>query len=301
MDSQLINLRRQTILDRLRVGPASWKELLAALKNREQYTDDVLTCSKKTFERDKEAIARALNIEIEYDPRVNKYKRIDVADPTLIDKWLANCDLMNIINKGYAGKGYIFFEKRQNQGTGLIKTIADAIEQLKKLEFNYKNHYHQTFKAYKGNPLALKEALGRWYLIMQKENGDIRTFGLDRIDHLHIVNQHYTYPEGIDIEKMFADAIGILSPDYIAVERVLLRCTQPQGKYLETYPLHRSQRRIDNPNPNDDHCLIELHVKPTLDLEMELLAQGEKVEVLAPQGLRQTMAKRIEAMAKMYK
>ena len=50
----------------------------------------------------------------------------------------------------------------------------------------------------------------------------------------------------------------------------------------------------------DDHSIFQYYLRPTFDFQQELLLNGEEVEVLEPQWLRDEMAIRIKEMSHLY-
>jgi predicted DNA-binding transcriptional regulator YafY len=59
--------------------------------------------------------------------------------------------------------------------------------------------------------------------------------------------------------------------------------------YLETKPLHRSQRIISR---DDDGGIVEFDLIPNYELEHAILALGEHAKVLAPASLRDKIKER---------
>ena len=70
------------------------------------------------------------------------------------------------------------------------------------------------------------------------------------------------------------------------VEEVILSFTPQGGKYNESFPLHESQETLID---NECEFRIKLHVKLTYDFIMELLSQSDKMKVIAPVHLRDTL------------
>jgi predicted DNA-binding transcriptional regulator YafY len=82
------------------------------------------------------------------------------------------------------------------------------------------------------------------------------------------------------------------------VERVVLRFTPLQAKYVKALPMHPSQKVVKE---DKDSAVIELLVQPNRELHNELLAMGEGVRVLEPASLAKAIAKAHKAAAKQYK
>ena len=69
------------------------------------------------------------------------------------------------------------------------------------------------------------------------------------------------------------------------------------SKYIHTKPIHASQKAnfLDS-----GELLVSIKVIPNYELEMLLLAFGEKVQVIKPQSLREQIKNRLEKGFKCY-
>ena len=94
------------------------------------------------------------------------------------------------------------------------------------------------------HPYLLKQYNNRWYLLGAAEDGYILNFALDRIDDIEQIS-HIKYMEPDDgIEDRFDDIVGVTLPQDAQVEKILLWVSESQYPYIETKPLHGSQRII---------------------------------------------------------
>ena len=87
--------------------------------------------------------------------------------------------------------------------------------------------------------------------------------------------------------------------DELKPQKVRIRVYGNQVEYLRSLPLHRSQRKVLT--KYGQYSEFEYYVCLTPELSTQLLAMGEKVEVLEPQELRDDMKNRIEEMFIFYK
>lgn len=132
---------------------------------------------------------------------------------------------------------------------------------------------------------------------MRPDTGALRCFGLDRITDLEPTNRNFMPPAGFDAAAYYEQAFGIIRPDDEAPQEVTLSLSPVQGRYVQTYPLHASQRVLSQ---SATATRIRLHVYDTHDLRMELLSMGEEVEVLGPALLRDWMRCNCAAAAAPY-
>ena len=87
--------------------------------------------------------------------------------------------------------------------------------------------------------------------------------------------------------------------DELKPQKVRIGVYGNQVEYLRSLPLHRSQREVLT--KYGQYSEFEYYVCLTPELSTQLLAMGEKVEVLEPQELRDDMKNRIEDMFIFYK
>jgi len=121
----------------------------------------------------------------------------------------------------------------------------------------------------------------------------VTNLALDRIES--IAHHPATYIENreIDFDEYFYDVVGVTVYRDKPVERVVLRAERPALHYIETKPLHGSQRIRDR---TDQEAIIELRLQVNYELETLLLSYADCVEVLEPQSLREAIRLRAQAI-----
>lgn len=204
---------------------------------------------------------------------------------TAIDKIV---DSVNISADEEAGQ-YVQFESIPgDSGSEYLTIILEAIKRKFKLKFEYASYISGEYKERKVIPLLLKQYRNRWYLISWDENAnDYRTFGLDRIEDLEVTNEVALKPVNFDPDDYFKHAIGISSSG--KPEEILLRVEPVAAKYLDSLPLHQSQKVVEM---HDDHFIFSLFVTDTEELRRELLSFGGEITVISPQSLKEELSKR---------
>src|SRR5690606_8277208 len=130
------------------------------------------------------------------------------------------------------------------KGIGYLKDILLAIKKNNQIEFTHENYWKETEKEYTISPLLLKEYLNRWYVVGVPVGGtEIRTFGIDRMENLKLGKVSKIKRK--DFEKQLDQFVNIIGLNYTAhnkVEKIILRVYNKQIKYLESLPLHHSQK-----------------------------------------------------------
>ena len=79
-------------------------------------------------------------------------------------------------------------------------------------------------------------------LALSPEPGELRCFGLDRIADLSPSPRSLVPPASFDAAAYYAQAFGIIRPDDEEPQEIVLSLTLTQGRYVQTFPLHSSQR-----------------------------------------------------------
>jgi predicted DNA-binding transcriptional regulator YafY len=148
-------------------------------------------------------------------------------------------------------------------------------------------------------PYALKVFNRRWYLLGYiKEKHALRTIALDRILDLKILSTSFELPEDFDARKYFANVVGIFVNNDLPVTKVKIRAYGIQADYLRSTPLHKSQSEGKSKHGEFAEFTYRLCVTP--ELVSQLLAIGDKVEVLEPEGLREKLKEKIRNSLERY-
>lgn len=205
----------------------------------------------------------------------------------------------------------ISLAKNHLENSNILGELFTAISQKQVIEL----HYH-TFQE-SGNilpvnvhPYLLKEYNSRWYLFAAAESDEkFLCFALDRIDS--IVPQpshHYIEYEG-EIDERFEDIIGVTLNDG-PVLQIVFWVSDRSKDYVETKPLHESQRHIkvelEEKLKNDYPILIggkffQIDCIENYELIRELSSFGKELVVLQPTEIKDKVATRVAEMNEIYK
>ena len=179
----------------------------------------------------------------------------------------------------------------------LFGDLLDAIYNKKVLKLTYtpfgKDSYEE--RVY---PYHLKQFNDRWYLIAQAVGYEYYGhYALDRIDHFEEVDFPNYKESEVNFEEYFDDVIGVTVPEDHEPVDVILSVSNSRFHYIDTKPLHLSQRILGK---DKNYTRISINVKINKELISLLLSFGADLEVLAPASLRQMIAKAIRAMNQKY-
>lgn len=180
-------------------------------------------------------------------------------------------------------------------GQQYLNTLISSIDQKHEIGFSYQKFGESKTKRYSVNPYLLREYRNRWYLIaFEQERDEFLTFGLDRMSDLK-EGPRFELDSTFDPDQFFKYSIGITQRDSIP-KKVVLRTTAKQGQYLESQPLHHSQK-IEY---DGETCNVELEVLITYELIHYILSCGKDVEVISPKKLRQIIVEEIKQLTALY-
>lgn len=167
-----------------------------------------------------------------------------------------------------------------------------------KIKFTYQKFWEEEISQRLVEPYALKEFKNRWYVLAKdSKDNNIKSFALDRLTNLEITTQHYQYPDNYNVEQNYRYCFGIISPNGLDPQDIVLSFDPFQGKYIKTLPLHETQQILVD---NEKETRIKLKLCLTHDLIMELLSYGDNLKVLEPKSLVDQIKKAHEKAYKQY-
>jgi predicted DNA-binding transcriptional regulator YafY len=114
---------------------------------------------------------------------------------------------------------------------------------------------------------------------------------------IQIVQAIYLPNNEVNFEEYFEDVIGVSVPNIGTIEKILLKIDVETWPYLQTKPIHGSQKCKEQ---TADYTIIELQLKPNFELEALIFSHAEKIEVLSPESLRERIKYRIKKLNQKY-
>ena len=260
----------------------------------------------RTFHEHRKGIKEMFGVEIACDrSQGNVYyvKNPEVLDKQKVAKWL--------LHKYSIPQDFATFNSMKDRilleeiplGTAFLDAIIEAMQKNMELRIDYQRYeseQEEHLQTLHIQPYALKVFNRRWYLLGYiKEKNGLRIIALDRILDMKVFSTNFEMPEDFDAKKYFANVIGIFVNKDLPVTKVIIRVYGIQAEYLRSTPLHKSQSEVRSKHGEFAEFTYKLCITP--ELVSQLLAMGDKVEVLEPQELREEMKKRIYGMFNFYK
>ncbi len=292
MSRREANERHRFIIHQLSKRPSSFEDIQNFLQLQESLSEDRLTCSIRTFQRDMKEIDENYKIKIQCDKPRNVYYILEDGREAQVERLMETFDLFNAIRIGNSFGNHLVFENRIALGTEHMNALLHALRNNLELSFSYKkfNDGSVTFRTVK--PIAIKESRNRWYLLAKEGDKDlVKNFSLDRISNLEISNKKFKPIKNYDVTEEFKYAFGIINGTGEKPQKIVLSFTAIEGRYVNSLPLHPSQKEILK---NKNERRFEYHLAPTHDFQMEILSHGDQVKVLEPESLRKSIVEQMQ-------
>lgn len=270
--------------------------------DRSPLNDDGKALSERTFHRHKEEIEEAFNITIKCHKATNKYyveNEDEVADGGVTDWMLSTIAVDNMLNESRDLRDRIQFERIPG-GREYLSVFINAMRDGTVLAMKYHNFKKGSSGEMTIQPYFLKVFEQRWYVVGKTSShpGELRTYALDRILSLEPTEEKFKYPKDFSPEGFFANCYGIFhsseKPGFVR-----LKVSFPYAMYLETLPLHRTQRKVEEES-TEAFAVYEYFMSPAQDFIQYLASQASTVEVLEPAGLRDAVAAEVARMYRTY-
>ena len=198
-----------------------------------------------------------------------------------------------------AQKEVIHFDHSLNEpGQKWLHELYDYVQEENVIQITYQPFHLDEPYQRTVSPYVIKEYDNRWFLVCYDHlREDLRNFALDRLQKVEKVPIRFHRMENFDAAHYFDDIIGITLPKHEQVQQVKFKVKGDDAKYLITKPLHKTQvHTLEQANI----YVFTIKVVPNFELESVLMSYGERLEVLAPASLRQSIAKRAESLSALY-
>ena len=183
-----------------------------------------------------------------------------------------------------------------NIGTGRwIPLIIQAIDQKRKIEIGYRKYGEENSSQRLCVPAWLKEYQGLWYLIADDIDGKRKTFALDRITQIQILDEH-AIPKSLDLIQYYKYSMGITSDRNEPIE-IIISCDHMQGNYLKAAPIHTTQKVLFDTVEEFRVCI---KVIPSYELYAKLRSYGSNITVISPPAIRKMLIEDLKQALSKY-
>lgn len=283
-----------------RAGKITYKEL----SDKWERCKDLSDCNplpRATFNHWREAISEQFGIIIDCQKAGGYLYYIsnpEDIDENRLKKWMLDSFAVgNAIGENLSLKGRILVDEIPS-GRDHLTTILEAMKENRIVEISYRPFNRSHSYAFTIEPYCVKLFENRWYVLGRNNRGEIKIYGLDRLEEARATDSTFKLPKDFNAEEFFATYYGVVIGYGTKPERIVIRANEDHKHYLRSLPLHFSQREIEDCGKYAD---FELYLAPTYDFVMKLLQAGAMLEVISPASLRKTMKGWISDMSELYK
>lgn len=256
---------------------------------------------ERTFHRHRQAIADLFDVEILCDRSNGNTYYIgneETLDSPTFTSWLFNGLVIdnNLRHDSDTAKR-IMFEKTPG-GNEYLSPIIAALTERRLIKFEYRSYNKKEASEFSVEPYGLKQSVRRWYLIAHIPDYETLTvFALDRIESLNLTEKSFEFDKNWNLDSYFDEVIGVnLEEDY-ECENVKIRVYGHQRHYIESLPLHKSQKLLKR---EKEYSEYSFKLRPEYEFQHEILKMGFNAEVLSPQWLRDEIKWQTEEILKLY-
>ena len=255
--------------------------------------------ARRTFFHYRDGVEEMFDINIQCDKSTFEYYIDDSGseENARLQSWLVDSvSLSGMLSNAHDISGRIMLENVPSAREHL-PVIIDALKQNHRISFSYKSYTRS--RPADGiilEPYFVKIFKQLWYVIgLNVNDGLIKTYSLDRISRLNLLQETFTMPDDVNPSEFFKDCFGIITNKNSA-KRIVLRVEPTQAKYFRALPLHPSQQE----EVHDDYSVFSYRMRITYDLKEELMSHGASIEVLEPKELKMLILDELERALKNY-
>ncbi|MFP4559886.1 MAG: helix-turn-helix transcriptional regulator [Thiohalorhabdus sp.] len=177
----------------------------------------------------------------------------------------------------------------------LFGAIAGAVLAGHRLKLAYHSRHRDETTHRWVHPYRLNHYRDNWYLLAWCERaGDYRLFSLDRVRTATDTGEPAAPADEDAVDRHLGAAFGIFAGE--AREWAVLRFTPEAARWAAEETWHPDQIGIWR----GDRFELQVPYSDERELVMEILKYGPDCEVVAPEGLRETVAGRLRRGAEIY-
>ena len=297
MSKNLLN-RYIWIVDTIRRHGSITRQELSRLWQLSPYSEG-RPMPRRTFYNYRNAIEEIFGINIECNPVTYEYSVSEADDSRAgsVTDWMLNtASMSNALADAREVADLVFLEEVPS-ARQFLSPLISALKEKATITFGY-SPLSRTGAPKKVTlePYFLKIFKLRWYVTGRNvAEGTIKTYALDRMTDLVLMDRTFTPATDFDPDEYFRYSFGIVFSQG-EPKRVVLRTDLRQAKYFRALPLHPSQSEM----VSDTYSIFSFTLRLTPDLVAELLSYGPNVTVLSPPELRAMMTQSLRESLSNY-
>lgn len=256
----------------------------------------------RTFHRDRKDIEELFGLTIECEKGGSHQYYIknerDLRGHNLQAWLMATLSIANNLEEGRSLKDRILVEAIPS-GESYLSDIIMAMKQNTTISVVYESYWREGEQELRLEPYALKNFRRRWYLLARPSGSiKVKIYALDRIHSLNLEEEIFHLPRDFDAEDYFYGSYGIIVDEEYPIEEIHLRAYGVRARYLDSLPLHHSQRKVLE---GEGWAEYVYRLRASIDFQQELMSYAQEVEVLSPEWLRKDIASYLKQAQSLYK
>ena len=284
-----------------RAGRISLEDINGKWIKSSLHDEKEVNLPERTFHRHRDAIADLFGIEILCDRSNGNVYYIGneetLEKPSFTSSLFNGLAIDNQLIDNPDIKDRIQYEETHG-GSKYLPVIIEAISKNSLIELSYRSFNDRRLKEFKVEPYGLKQASRRWYLIAHIPGYEnLTVFSLDRIKSIELTDEKFKYDKTWNLNSYFDEVIGVNLEDDYECEEVKIRVYGHQRNYIESLPLHKSQKLLKR---EKEYSEYSYKLRPEYEFQHEILKMGFNIEVLSPQWLRDEIRWHAEEILKLY-
>lgn len=233
---------------------------------------------------------------------LEQYKHIDLfaGFKPVVEKLTESLSIRNKVNTKSAAFNFVHFEdKPYVSGGTFLQDILNAILENKKIEITYSKFFQEGDTKYIFDAHVLKEYQGIWYVSGWLDAAqEIRTFALDRIKKLEVLQLEFKRRNDFKHEQYFREVIGVSHPNNQKTVSIVLKAKNSLVPYLKLLPLHVSQKFLEE---TDEESTLKVDVIPNKEFFMKILSFGDQIKVSEPELVVSELEATLKKMSALYR
>ena len=197
------------------------------------------------------------------------------------------------------------------KNTNLLGTLFDMVSNRQVIKLSYYKFGYTEIHSVILHPYQLKQYNNRWYVLGSPEDNEniILNFALDRIHNIEPLRERRYRECPTNLSEYFDDIVGVTLYADKPVEKIILWVSDKEYPYIETKPIHPSQKvikedaAIEIPKKYKDlgsGHFLQLECIPNYELIRELSSYFGELIVLSPTSIQNEIFEEINKMHQKY-
>lgn len=185
------------------------------------------------------------------------------------------------------------------KGLNHFTELFNAIQNQQTLIIEYQGFKQKEPSSIIFHPWYLKQYNNRWFLFgFNDAFKALSNLAIDRILSISSSRENYLQNQYFDFDELFENIVGVSINTTGNTEKVLVKISTEVWPYIESKPLHGSQKIKSK---TDEYIKIELDVHVNHELIALLFSYMDAVEILESAALREKFKTISESIFKRYK